>query len=80
MRLDASPCREDHELSQRLVAKVDESDGDPIMSDGPRKRLLLRVLCASLSTRPLQERFAGDSALEEDKAGGPSSHLVVAVK
>ena len=26
IRLDASPCREDHELSQRPVAKLDEFD------------------------------------------------------
>ena len=80
MRLDANPCREDHELSQRLVAKADESDRDPITSDASRKRLLLRILCASMSARLRQERFAGDSALEEDEAGGPSSHLVVVVK
>ena len=80
MRLDANPCREDHELSQRVVAKIEESDRDPIASDAPRKRLLLRVLCASLSARLRQERSAGDSALEEDEAGGPSSHLVFVVK
>ena len=81
MRLDANPCREDHELSQRLVAKVDGSDRDPITSDAPRKRLPLRDLCASLSARLRQERLAGDSAREEeDEAGGPSSNLVMVVK
>ena len=72
MRLDVKPCREDHELSQRLVAEVAGSDRDPITSD---------ALCASLSARLRQERFAGDSAREEeDEAGGPSSQLVFVVK
>ena len=78
MKLDASPCREDHELSQRPVAKADGFDRDPNMPGTPRKRLVLRDLCASLSIRVGREEFIGDSALEEeDNVAGPSSHLEV---
>ena len=51
------------------------------MLDAPGKRLLLRVLSVSLSARLRQEKFVGDSALEEGHdVGGPSSHFVVVVK
>ena len=47
------------------------------MPVAPRKRLLLRFLCASGSARLDREGFVGDSALEEeeDDVVGPSSHL-----
>ena len=45
------------------------------MPGAPRKRLVLRDLCSSLSARVCREGFVGDSALEEDDAAGPSSHL-----
>ena len=78
MRLDASPCREDHELSQRPVVKVVEFDGDPRMPGAPKKRLVLRDLCASLFARDGWEAFIGYSVLEEeDDVAGPSSHLEV---
>ena len=48
------------------------------MPGTPRKRLLLRDLCASLSTRVGREACIGDAALtEEDDIAGPSSHLEV---
>ena len=78
MRLDASPCKEDHGLSQKLVANVDVFDGEPSMPGTPRKRLVLRDLCASLSARVGREESIGDSALEEEEdVAGPSSHLEV---
>lgn len=51
------------------------------MPGTPRKRLVLRDLCVSLSARICWEELIGDSALEEeDGVAGPSSHLeVVAV-
>ncbi len=46
------------------------------MPGTPRKRLVLRDLCAYCSARACREMFIGDSALEEeDGVGGPSSHL-----
>lgn len=46
------------------------------MPGAPRKRLVLRDPCSSLSARVCREGFIGDSALEEeDDTTGPSSHL-----
>lgn len=47
------------------------------MPDAPRKRLVLRDLCASLSARVGREELIGDSALGEHDVVGPSSHLEV---
>lgn len=51
------------------------------MLGAPRKRLVLRDLCASLSAPGCRRQFIGDSVLEEeDDVAGPSSQLGVFAK
>lgn len=74
-KLDAKPCIEDHELSQRPVEDVDGGDWDFKTLGRPTKRLLLRDLGGSLSVHGGGSVWGiGEAALvEEEDAAGPSS-------
>lgn len=70
---------DDHELSSKPVANLEEETGDPITPGDSRKRLLLCDLSVALFVRADLEGCelgSGEGALEdEDDTAGPSSQL-----